>query len=725
MKSMKQLFRQPVKSISGILLVTLAVAILITCVGQYAATELTRQDIAHNYNTVAVPTVKYRLDKYGFDTGVLSVEVQTWIDNAVRENSQLIKAVSDTGFLSAYIPGLIPDNPTQYDYTGGAIFDPFFNEPNCCAILEVTLTEIGTEYTWNGNGTIINDSPEGLQSVTLVCRATVDQVIVLQEGYRDPAKGMTAVLNIIAADEKALGALNLRVGQRYLVYTSDYKDLDHYFRSTVCLGQQNFLQFSEENIFEFAPKDSPILAESGPDGIQHWFYQNQITFNDETRNEYVTFHPDYLEYLNACQLTICDLSALPVLEPVFDREGWNVVNWNRNKSVQIYYQPGIAYKETYPYEWLQEPIIDTETFAKYYATPTIAPLTGTTEEFLVTEEGAIWRQALEEADINNHAFPVLTVDRAGYLGDFAREQIKITQGRDFTQEETDAGDRVCILSETVAALNGFELGDSVTLHSYGYDANVTGQRDMLFPSQIRTLKSSNPGAAFYSRYLGLNEPETYTIVGLYRHENPWNETSDYGITPNTILIPKSATAQTTVSQERAGIYRSYVLQNGTAEEFRKLTEDAGYPGLFSYYDQGYSQIKSGLDAYTGVSSRALYVGVGAWFVILVLFILLFPLRQREVLATMRSLGADRMDRLRHMLISTLGLLIPGTIFGWAVGTALWEALSAELMDAVGVTVPLVSNGTGMLIASVSQFLIAVAMVSITAMAMTREKGGRQ
>ena len=723
MKAMLQLIRQPMRSLCGIVLVTMAVTILITCVGQFAAAELTKQNIEYDYNTVAVPNVMYMLNEYGFDTGFLTTEAQSQISEIINQNPQLVKKVSDIGLVSAYVPSLIADNPTQYDYTGGAISDYYFNGSNCCAVLVVTLTEIGDEYTQNGGGYRYNDGPEGVKSITLTCRGTVDRVIALQEGYRDPSRGMNAVLNIMAADEAAMEALDLRVGQQYLVYTSDYKDLDHYFRAMVTLNQQNFLNFSEENIFEFAPEDSQILSETSPDGVYFWFYRNQITLKDATHNEYVTFHPKYLRYLNACQLTVCDFSSLPVLEPLFDTEGWNVVKWMTNDEIRVYFEPGAVYTENQPEH--EAPAIDRDTFVKYYATPTIAPLSGTVEEFLASEEGGLWRQILEETEINNHAFPVLTVDKAVYIGDFAREQIKLTQGRDFTEEDSETGARVCILSETVAKLNDLRLGDTITLYSYGYDANVTGQRSMNYPSQVDPLKTTNPGAAFYSRYLGLGEPETYTIVGLYRHENPWNEISDYGITPNTILIPQNATNQETVSLEGAGIYRSYVLQNGAEEEFRRLTEEAGYPALFIYYDQGYSEIKAGLDSYTGVSFRALYVGVGAYAVMLVLFLLLFPIRQRENLATMRSLGAAPADRFRHVAFGALGLLIPGTVLGCAAGLLLWDTLSAELMESVSVTVPLVSDGTGMVLTAAVQLLAALIVVCITALTMAKEKGGNR
>ena len=165
MKTLKQLLRQPLKSLLGFLLITLAVSILITCVGQYFAAALTWRNIEGNYHTVAVPQIAYRLDKWGRDTGRLSEDIEEWIYGMAQEYPELVKGIYDNSLFSAYIPELIADNPTQYDYTGNAIANPYFNSPNCCALLEVTLTEIGTEYT---SPTFVRASQGDLLDATLV-----------------------------------------------------------------------------------------------------------------------------------------------------------------------------------------------------------------------------------------------------------------------------------------------------------------------------------------------------------------------------------------------------------------------------------------------------------------------------------------------------------------------------------------------------------------------------
>ena len=211
-------------------------------------------------------------------------------------------------------------------------------------------------------------------------------------------------------------------------------------------------------------------------------------------------------------------------------------------------------------------------------------------------------------------------------------------------------------------------------------------------------------------------------MGLYRHQSACYGSSSYGFSPNTVFIPKNST-NGTMEFDIDGIYRSYIVENGKVEAFQKIVDEAGYSGLFVYYDQGYAQTKSGLDAYEEVSSRALYVGIGAYCVILMLFVILFPVRQRDILSTMRSLGADRKKRIAHVTFSSLGLLIPGSLLGWAAASLLWENVTAELMKSVEANISLISDHTSLMSTAIVQLPATLVVIFISALTMTKETGG--
>lgn len=303
-----------------------------------------------------------------------------------------------------------------------------------------------------------------------------------------------------------------------------------------------------------------------------------------------------------------------------------------------------------------------------YAVPTIAPLTGTSEEFLNSEQGKLWQQALENIAVNNQSFPILGVDDLSYVAEFALGTTRIVQGRDFTAEEQNKGANVCVLSESLATANGIDVGDTITLQYYDLDEN----------SPYQSMLSSgrgvvNPSARFYTATTPLaNEGQSYTVVGLYRSQNEWADpaTNVYAFTPNTVFVPK-ASVGVTMDYSNQGLFRSYVLYNGQLETFQQLAAEAGYSDLFRCDDHGYAAVASALHDYTEVAQRTLTIGLSLSTLIAVLFFLLFPLQQQKNLNTMASMGATVGERMVYILKYSLWLVLPGSALGALFGTLLW------------------------------------------------------
>ena len=170
-----------------------------------------------------------------------------------------------------------------------------------------------------------------------------------------------------------------------------------------------------------------------------------------------------------------------------------------------------------------------------YTIPTMAKLSGTGEAFLEEAEGQLWKETLEHMEISNHAFPVLAVDKLGYQIAFARGDSWITEGRDFTQEELTKGGRVCIISENQAVGNGLSVGDTIPMQTYGYDPNIEVVRREI------SWGTGFPSAVIYSDERGFtSDVEEYTIVGIYRQNNAWENQDDvYGLTPMWFLFPRA------------------------------------------------------------------------------------------------------------------------------------------------------------------------------------------
>ncbi len=670
MRAIVQMVRQPWKSLSGLVLCALAAAILVIGGGQYYATTLTHANLDDRYDTLALPSEQYLYEQKGSSVtrfSSLPEEYQRWVAEVIRTRPDLVRGEAYAGGLSAYIPDMAPDNFSQHEE---GVYQEGYSDgiPYRCAVLEVTLTGVG-RLPYEGD--IIryssgdSDEMEIRYSVSWFCTGTIDRAVGLEQGFASP-EGKTIALMVRACDEDALEALQLEEGGRYLVYGMDYSDVR---------GKEK-----RELYWAFGENFAELLGT----GLSEEGFDEKVD----------------------CFMTVCDYSSLASHAP--DGNGEFIVSQeNRNHYQRIPDPDGTTKIDLVP----------SEAYVPDYCVPTMAKLKGGAEDYLASEEGFLWRQALEEMEISNHGFPVLAVEKPGHQAAFAREQARIVEGRDFTEQERRDGSRVCILSQSLAEANGLKTGDIIDMRYYAYDYNIQAQRTNM-------LSTSFPSAAIYSRSAGfLTETEGYRIVGLYRQDNAWQNGMDpYGFTPNTIFVPKSSVS-CEMMMRNSGVYYSMLLQNGKKEEFEQLQEEAGYPDLYICIDQGYSQIVSALEEYQSVSAGALWIGVAASGAVMALFLILFPLQQGRAVGLMNAIGARRRERIRYIFGSSACILVPGAVLGGICGGLAWKQVTARLMESVSVAIPLEANTMVMSAVFVAVFLVlALAALLAAALALTGEKG---
>lgn len=642
MKTVKQLLRQPVKLVLLLLLAAMGVAMLTVCMGQYTATQLARAELDDKYDTVAVLSDEYFWsDKPSggrVHLSALPEEIQQWVTETLAERTDLVKTESYPQLYSAYVPRARHDNISQYNVNVDAVEPTVGNgDPYRCAMLEVTLTQVGTVlYEYQYGGAVLVDGEwqeyEEIGSVAIMCAGTVERAISLEQGFPSP-EGKTIALTLRVDSLETLNDLDLRAGDLYLVYGLDYNDVEEKNYTTA-----DFLRRKQlEELF-------------GPADRKTNMYRGQFD----------------------CMLTVCDYASLPalivgggVMELRSDLRQYHYLEEDRGQWV-MQYRPA-------------------EEFVKKYTLPTVTALEGTAEDYLQTEEAALWRKALEEQEYNLHGFPVLAVEKVGYQLSFARDDARIVEGRDFTVEERIGVSRVCIISQAVAQASGLSVGDAIDLQTYWVDRNVGADND-----NTRDAKEF-PTAAIYSSQLGFSsEMESYTIVGLYRQNNAWQNTvfpDPYGFSPDTIFVPMGSISGDAITGNR-DLFYTLVLQNGKMAEFQALQKEAGYPDLFICQDGGYVKILSNLNDFEGVSRKALLIGLAAYGVIMALLMVFVPLQQSRILATMGSLGVPRGRKIGCVLANALCILVPGSILGGLTGALLWEKIAVRLMETVNVSIPL-------------------------------------
>ena len=360
-----------------------------------------------------------------------------------------------------------------------------------------------------------------------------------------------------------------------------------------------------------------------------------------------------------------------------------------------------------------------EEYVERYSLPSIVHVPDGAEAFLASDEGAKWREQIDIIEINEHAFPVIGVQKLGYITDFAREDARIVEGRDFTAKELEGGANVCVISETLAAMNGISVGDTIDLNYYLYDWSVEYQ--WYINEGIGIIE---PSPYFYTSTTGLTETETYKVVGLYRDSSEWNYTSGdiYSFTPNTVFVPYSSVTGS-MDYSDQGMFRTYVLKNGTIKELQKEVALAGFDGLFVYYDQGYEVISQNLFAYDEVARQAMAVGISSSLVLATLYFILFPLQQKKNVSIMYSLGAERKRRMAYILGSNVLILLPGTVLGCLLSIASWKYVSNALYAAAEAesVITFEVNAPLMLMIAAIQLVIVFAAATLLALLMAKDR----
>lgn len=608
MRSIRQLLRQPIKTIAGILLITIAVAVLCISFAQTLAARDTSKRLLDTYMTVALPSNK------------LLPENIPWIDSFITEHPELVKSSIKQGLASAYIPALTPDNYTQHrisnrdntDHTNEAL------QPSALsydvAMLEIELIEysgyvIDYQYEADNNGNLV--SVEGAGSYRATLNGKVIRAIGLQDGYHDPAE-YTINISLLMPSQEAFEALKLQPGRRYLVCGNDYYDLDWELRD--------------------------YLA-----GIMIWRHEESL--------------PEW------------DMSTFTEIE------GYHGTTKYKCKIGDLYH--GLSFAELSMFRTVKM-FIDCITAAdKRYESPTIVCLEGSAEEFLASDAGKLWNEALKEIEINCHCFPIIATNDLSSVAAFALGRSSIIDGRSFTDEEINSGSNMCLISQSLAMSHDLKIGDSIDLSYLIYDLDNPHQQYI-----HDGLGIVNPAPyAYFKNTTSLGNNEQYVIVGIYKQNAPWGSVENdlYAFTPNTIYVPqKSVTG--TMDFSNAGQFLTLILHSDKLLETQLHVIDAELDEVFEYYDNGYNNIASGLTEYEAAANRILPIGIVVYAVVMLLFLFLFPAQEKSALARMDSMGAGHGKRVKHIVFNVLGILVPGCILGTIVAMCMWESVAIALRD---------------------------------------------
>lgn len=611
MNPLRQLIRKPVTTVVVLLLLCLTSSFFCIGFGLIQSVLATADKINENYVTIALPTQKTETVEIDMGNGRTTSFEQSVITPEIWEYISSLPDACDAvkgAYQQEYISAWSPDIVTLTSAKEAGHYKWYLNNPYNNACFVVTLTEIGS----------FDFSIPGKVYVKLTTQ--VRDTVFLHQDYTERN---TLYLHCTFSSMEELEQLNLKVGSSYIVYGFDYIDNDLELRTDLAsvlkipLSAIDYTQISYD--------------------VTEWF---------PGENGYVAV------YKTGDRVLGLDLQDVESIEAAT-----LFVNNQDKGYFGDYYPTGIDGTK------------GTTSTAILNAIPTIAPLDGTIDEFLLSNVGVLWSSCLEQAAVRNQSVPIIGTDMIESMLTFQQNDAYIVEGRAFDDSEYYTGDKVCIISEALALASGLTTGDTISLSFFwGADPHL----------EIEEQESGNITAQNYVSGVGAcGGSQQFVIVGIYRLVDMWNQSS-YAFTPNTVFVPNASLEFPTYSG-RNGIYYTLVIENGRIDEVKAALKNKGYnDDLLMYYDGGYGTIGNTLDSFKQDVFQIFYASVITWMIAIGAYVVFFVYGQRKHIGLMLSLGAGKKDSKKYLLLYSFIPVIVSSIVGVVASVVLLENILIEM-----------------------------------------------
>jgi hypothetical protein len=325
----------------------------------------------------------------------------------------------------------------------------------------------------------------------------------------------------------------------------------------------------------------------------------------------------------------------------------------------------------------------------------------TAYEFIENEKG-LWADRVESCKITQHSVELILTDRVNSIYMFNTNEAYIVKGRNITDEEFINGANVCIVSSRFATRNELEIGDKLKLKVYEHDFKVlttTVMKTDSEPGVMRTLEGKDRLDVWLSKGYdpekGFFTEVEYEIVGTYSTDARINR-NEFTFTNNAVFIPQKSIEGDFNTQPTVHVITRYtdelirtellqdsipgsfsvIIKNGYIDEFEKDMEEAGYGGIFYYFDQGYTKVSKILDEYSDISMLIALISILVWVTVVVVFITTYISRSRRDVAIMRSLGTSKFRTYISQLFTIILITSIAAIICSITGTAVYDKITA-------------------------------------------------
>ena len=291
----------------------------------------------------------------------------------------------------------------------------------------------------------------------------------------------------------------------------------------------------------------------------------------------------------------------------------------------------------------------------------------------------IWQDTSVQSCTHN----IVTTNDVTSVPAFHLGSAALTEGRLITKEEYEKGANVCLVSEEMVKNQKWKIGDKLDMKLFESEY-IPEDRAWVLGDQPIYDAAETPFV----------EEGEYEIVGIYSRYPTAGNTE---LAPNTLqILPYNIYIPTkSISKERKqeellihGSTFSVKLKNGRVEDFLADMEDKGlterkegrYEPKFTFYDQGYSAVESGLRSMNSTAKLLLLLSSVLLLVVCILVAYFFWQNQRQTVGIFRLLGGTKKQAILAVLHCALAITVLGAAAGGILGCGVTNLAGTGIME---------------------------------------------
>lgn len=295
---------------------------------------------------------------------------------------------------------------------------------------------------------------------------------------------------------------------------------------------------------------------------------------------------------------------------------------------------------------------------------------------------AYFENIWQDTSVQSYTHNVVATNDITLIPAFHLGSAALTEGRFITQEEYEKGANVCLISDEMVKNQNWKIGDKLKMKLFeseyipDYDQNLYDQ------------------PIYDAEETPFIEEGEYEIVGIYSR---YPTAGNAELAPNTLeILPYNIYIPTkSISKERKqeellihGSTFSVKLKNGRVEDFLADMEEKGlterkegrYEPKFTFYDQGYSAVESGLRSMNSTAKLLLLLSSVLLLVVCILVAYFFWQNQRQTVGIFRLLGGTKKQAVLAVLHCALAITVLGAAAGGILGWGVTELAGTGIME---------------------------------------------